>query len=95
MLSSHVDIGTAHGWPYLHGVHALVVGMIISYQEATSALHERAPLPLLVHESLAWACVSERWHLSDKSGAVWQLSVALHKKMKRIPLLNHTTDLAR
>ena len=66
---------------------------IISYHDMVSALLERASRLRMVSEPLLGSGVSVLSGICDRSGSVWQLSVALHQKLKWIPILYHTNDL--
>ena len=93
LASSHLVIATSHGWHDLLADHAFLVGMIISHHDMVSALLERASRPRIVSEPLLGSGVSVLSGICDRSGSVWQLSVALHEKLKWIPILYHTNDL--
>ena len=95
LASSHLVIATSHGWQDLLADHAFLVGMIIPHHDMVSSLLDHASRQRRVSESLHGSGVSGLWHLGDKSGTVYQLSVESHKKMKRIPSFYHITDPAR
>ena len=93
LASSHLVIATSHGWHSLRGDHDFFVGMIILHHNMVSALLERASRSRIVSEPMLGSGVSVLSGICDRSGSVWQLSVASHQKLKWIPILYHTNNL--